>query len=400
MRRWLTTLTFGLALHAAAHANPDAIAPHYLELLRDIVNINTDTQNVTGLAKAREVLIPHFEELGMKTSRHRLAEPGREVLSFELPGAEPRVLLVGHLDTVFGESSAFQTFELQSDRVVGPGVIDMKGGIVLMLNVLAQLKQSGQLGAVRVVLNDDEEIGSPHSKQTLRALGRGIPYGLVFEPGLDDGAVVSSQAGVRWIKLTSQGKAAHAGLEPENGIDACLDVVRKVQKLTDLSRPEVGLTINPGVIEGGRKPNVVCDRASVTVDVRFRSPADWRDLASAIERIRAHSDVFNQRLGQGAASQVTQLAEMPPLPASSTQTLVESWKVVTAQLGRSFKARGVGYGSDGNHLADLGMQLLVGLGPYGGGMHSDKEFMWLSSYRERLTLVTALVQKLTFSGAP
>lgn len=241
MRHKLLALTLGLVLQTVAHSESDAIAPRYLELLRDIVNINTDTSNVVGLAKARELLIPHFEALGMKTTRHPLAQAGHEVVSFEVPDAKPRILLVGHIDTVFSESGAFQTFELRSDRVIGPGVIDMKGGLVLMLNVLSQVKNAGQLGAVRVVLNDDEEIGSPFSKQTLRALGAGLPYGLVFEPGLDDGAVVSSQAGVRWIKLTSLGKAAHAGLEPENGIDACLDVARKVQKLTDLARPEVGL---------------------------------------------------------------------------------------------------------------------------------------------------------------
>lgn len=394
MKRWIQAALLGIFVHGVAVAAPDDIGPQYLTLLQDIVNINTETRNVDGLAKAREVLIPHFEALGMVATHHKLAQEGREVLSFEKPGAKPKVLLLGHLDTVFSQTGAFQKISLQGNRLSGPGVIDMKGGLVLMLNVLAQLKQAGQLEQIRVVLNDDEEIGSPHSKKTLRALAEGIPYGLVFEPGLEDGAVVSNQSGVRWIKLTSTGKASHAGLEPENGIDACLDLAHKVTKLANLAQPKKGLTINPGVIEGGTKPNVVCDKASVTVDIRFRAMSDWMALSEAIERIRAQSDVYNDTLKQGATTEAVQIAEMPLLPETKTRVLVDQLESVSRALNQPFRARGVGYGSDGNNLAEVDIQLLVGVGPYGGGMHSTKEFMLLSSYRDRLNLMTALIDKL------
>lgn len=364
-----------------------------MQLLQDIVNINSDTRNVVGLAQTRDALIPHFEALGLKATHHALAE-GREVLSFEKPGAKPRIMLVGHVDTVFPQTGAFKQLSRQGDRLTGPGVIDMKGGVVLMLNVLGQLKQAGQLEQIRVVLNDDEEIGSPHSKQTMRTLAQGIPYGLVFEPGLQDGAVVSSQSGVRWIKLTATGKAAHAGLEPENGVNACLEMAYKIAKLAALAQPQKGLTINPGVIEGGSKPNVVCEKASVTVDVRFRDLPDWQSVSTDMEKIRGQSDVYNNRLRQGTSTEWVQIAEMPPLPESNTQALVKQAETVARSLGQAFQARGVGYGSDGNHLAGAGMQLLVGVGPYGGGMHSEKEYMLLSSYRERLALMTTLIDKL------
>lgn len=402
MKRAWVAAALGLALQGSmvtnAVADEQSMAPVYLHLLRDIVNVNTETRNTAGLAKVRDMLIPHFERLGMVVTRHKLAD-AREVLSIQRPDAQPRVLLVGHIDTVFSEQGAFQHFQQEGDRLHGPGVIDMKGGLVLMINVLAQLKDSGQLDQVRVVLNDDEEIGSPHSKQTLRALAKDIPYGLVFEPGLEDGAVVSNQSGVRWIKLTSVGKAAHAGLEPENGINACLDLALKVKKLADLAEPEKGLTINPGVIEGGTKPNVVCARASVTLDVRFRSLGDWQRVSAAIERIRMHSDVLNAQLGRGTDTEVVQIADMPPLPETSTHALVHVLAEVTKQLDQPFKVRGVGYGSDGNHLAEGGMQLLVGVGPYGGGMHSEKEFLLLRSYRDRLKLNTTLIRNVLLSGA-
>ena len=395
MKRWLSATVLGLALgNVAGATQPEAMAPSYLELLQQLVDINTETRNLAGLAQARQLLIPQFEALGLVGTRHRLEQDGREVLSFETPGAKPRVLLLGHLDTVFSATGSFLRLQRQGDRLIGPGVIDMKGGVVLMLNVLAQLRTQGGLDQVRVVLNDDEEIGSPHSKSTLRALARGVPYGLVFEPGLEDGAVVSSQSGVRWIRLSTTGRAAHAGLEPENGIDACLDLAIKVRKVAELAQPDRGLTLNPGLIEGGSKPNVVCEKASVTFDVRFRSLADWRSVSAGIERISAQSDVVNARLQRGARTEVTQLAELPLLPAANTAELLEQVQTAAQALGQPLRARAVGYGSDGNNLADSPMQLLVGVGPYGGGMHSDQEFMRLSAYPERLALVTRLILQL------
>ncbi|WP_432721435.1 M20/M25/M40 family metallo-hydrolase [Jeongeupia wiesaeckerbachi] len=397
MKRLVLSTLLSLVIAGTAGAATPGIDPSYSQLLQRIVEINTETRNVAGLAQARDVLVPKFEALGLTASRHALAESGREVLRFDTPDGRPKVLLVGHLDTVFPKAGSFQHFVDDGDRLMGPGVIDMKGGLVLMLNVLAQLKAAGQLQHVRVLINDDEEIGSPYSKKTLQAFAKDVPYGLVFEPGLEDGAVVSSQSGVRWIKLTSTGKAAHAGLEPENGIDACLDLARKIAKISALAQPAKGLTLNPGVIEGGSKPNVVCDKASVTFDVRFRSLADWERVHAAIDAISKQSDVYNDRLKLGARTEIVQLAELPPLPVERTAALAARAEAVARALGQPFRAQAVGYGSDGNNLSDTGMQLLVGVGPYGGGMHSDKEHMLKSAYQARLTLLTQLLHNLTQS---
>lgn len=186
MNTWIKHTVTAVMLSFASYgqaADKAVIAPHYRQLLQQLVDINTDTRNVAGLEDARKMLIPEFEALGMVLTRHRLNQDGREVLAFEVPNAQPQILFVGHIDTVFASSSKFRQLTEQADRLVGPGVIDMKGGVVLMLNVLAQLKQTGQLDKVRIVLNDDEEIGSPWSKETLRSLAKGIPFGLVFEIG-------------------------------------------------------------------------------------------------------------------------------------------------------------------------------------------------------------------------
>lgn len=396
IRAILSILLLSLSASCLADSS-DKITPKYIQLLQELVNINSDTKNLEGLAKMRNVLTSHFEALGFITTRHILTG-GREVLSFEVPGANPKVLLLGHVDTVFPQTSTFNKFAQHDDRLFGPGVIDMKGGIVLMLNVLEQLKHSQRLEQVRIVLNDDEEIGSSISKHTLLKLAEGIPYGLVFEPGLEDGAVVSSQAGVRWMKLAVTGKAAHAGLEPQNGVDACLDMAKKIIKIASLSKPEKGLTVNPGVFEGGTKPNVVCDKASVTIDVRFRNLLDWQHTFTEMENIRSQSDVYNSLLRQGTSAELIQIAGMPPLPESNTNTLVHQIEIVAKSLGQKFDARGVGYGSDANHLAETGMQLLVGVGPYGGGMYTNKEYMLLHAYSDRLALMTALIRKLLTSN--
>lgn len=390
MKPWLLC---ALALWVSSGYADDLIPPRSLQLLQEVVNINSDSKNAEGLNQVRNVLIPYFEALGLVTTHHRLAD-GRDTLSFETATAKPSILLIGHLDTVFPVSGPFQRLSREDDRLIGPGVIDMKGGVVLMLDALAQLKQSGHLDNVRVVLNDDEEIGSSASKPVLQQLAQGLAYGLVFEPGLEDGAYVSSQSGIRWMKLTTSGKASHAGLEPENGIDACLDLAIKVKKLAELAQPEQGLLINPGVIEGGTKPNVVCDHASVTVDVRFQKLADWERTLTALEKISNHSDVFNEKLQQGTHTELTKLAEMPLLAATDTQAVVAQAQAVAKALGQPFTARAVGYGSDGNNIANPSIQILVGLGPYGGGMHSEKEFMLMASYGQRLAFATALIRTL------
>ncbi|WP_166651046.1 peptidase dimerization domain-containing protein [Pseudomonas sp. LP_7_YM] len=161
-----------------------------------------------------------------------------------------------------------------------------------------------------------------------------------------------------------------------------------------LARPDENLLINPGVIEGGTKPNVVCDKASVTIDVRFQQLKDWDHTVTVLDENSGHVDIYNQKLKQGTHSEWVKLAEMPVLPATGSRELVNLGSEVAKSLGQTFKARAVGYGSDGNNIASPNIQILVGLGPYGDGMHSEKEFMQLSSYQERLIFATALIRKL------
>ncbi len=396
--RWLLLL-IGLwpGLTLEAQALPNSINSKWESLLEEIVNINSGTGNAVGLDRVRSILIHEFEALGYTTSLINAGDQNK-VLSFDFPTAQPEILFVGHLDTVFEKENPFQSFTKIGTTISGPGVIDMKGGIILMLNLLAA-ESLDHRSKVRIVLNDDEETGSTHSRAILRQQAVKIKYGLVFEPGLGDGSVVTEHSGVRWLKLNVYGRAAHAGLEPEKGINACLEASYKIAKISALSEPERGLTVNVGTIEGGAKPNIVCDQASLTIDIRYRKLADLTEVLAQIETIRSHSSVFNYLLNEGTKSTIESLAELPGMPIESTYELFELAKQSASAVGIEITGRGVGYASDGNNLSETGIQLLVGVGPYGGGMHTNKEFMLTQSYAERLAWLLELTNNILTKGA-
>jgi glutamate carboxypeptidase len=385
----------GAALAAALVAAParalSTDSPSY-DLLRRLVDINTATDNAAGLDAARAALVPEFEKLGFAARTIELGG-GHRLLAFDAPQSKPKLLLTGHLDTVFKKDSAFQALRADGGSLRGPGVIDMKGGLVLMRDVLAGLDPETRRG-VRVLVNDDEETGSALSKGRMAELSDGIRDVLVFEPGLPDGALVVSESGVRWLKLSVAGRAAHAGLEPEKGINACVELSSKIVRLAALTDMSRNLTVNAGVIEGGTRPNVVCEQASTTVDVRYREEADLDSTLAKLESIRAKMSVHNALLGLDPSAKLEELARVPSMSAAASRELYAAASRAAAAVGVKVAGRHVGYASDGNHLAAAGHRVLVGLGPYGGGLHAESEFMAARSFEDRLKLDTELIRSL------
>lgn len=367
--------------------------PEWQVLLEKIVNINSGTQNTEGLDAVRQVLIPEFERLGFEVTTHDL-DDNHKLLSMVVPGGEPELLLVGHIDTVFPKDSDFQTFDVQGDRIYGPGVIDMKAGIVMMLDLLRAFKGTDQLGKLMVIINDDEEIGSPYSKELVAELVAGVETGLVFEPGLPGGAVVTSHSGVYWLTLTIEGKAAHAGLEPQKGINACVELSDKVVRMSKLTDYDRKLTVNVGVIDGGTKRNVVCERAEAGIDIRYVESGDLEKTLADVQAITDEMSVYNELLGTAPTASLETLVATPSMPPSHTERLYGLLEVAGESVGQAVSGSHVGFTSDANFLAATGMDLLVGLGPYGQGMHTDSEYLTISTYDERLKLTEALVKKI------
>jgi len=397
MRKNLRRMVMGLLPTFAASVMSDGAGaqavPEWQTLLERIVNINSGTRNIEGLEAVRQVLIPEFEKVGLAVTTHEL-EDSHKLLSMAVPGGRPELLLMGHIDTVFEKDSGFQQYERRGDSIYGPGVIDMKGGIVLMLELLQAYGGSDQLGKFMVLINDDEEIGSPYSKALVKELADDVPWGLVFEPGLPGGAVVTSHSGVYWLTLTVEGKAAHAGLEPQLGISACVELSDKVVRLSKLSDYDRNLSVNVGSIKGGTKPNVVCESAEAGIDIRFVEQDDLDGALAAIQTIADEMSVYNDVLGAAPTASLDTVVAIPSMPSNRTERLYGLLEIAGKKTGQDVSGRHVGYASDGNQLADIGMDLLVGLGPYGGGMHTDEERLVVSTFEERLDLSRALVEEI------
>lgn len=391
IRKALTAFT---VLMFVCTAGIDAkAAPAWQALLKKIVNINSGTQNTDGLEAVRQALIPQFEKLGFKVTVHDLAD-GHKLVSMVVPGGKPELLLMGHIDTVFKKDAAFQKYKVQGDRIYGPGIIDMKAGIVLMLDLAKAFKDTGQLKKIMVIINDDEEIGSPYSKSVVRDLVTGVKSGLIFEPGLPGGGVVTSESGVRWLQLSVKGKASHAGLEPELGINACVELSDKVVRISKLSDYSRKLSVNVGVIRGGSKPNVVCETAEAGIDIRFVEKEDLQKTLREIQAITDKMFVYNKRLKAAPTAELKTTAVMPSMPPSRTKRLYGLLKIAGKKTNQKISGGHVGYASDANLLAATGMDLLVGLGPYGEGMHTDHEYLTVSTYRARLDLTKALIEEI------
>jgi len=367
--------------------------PAWQTLLQQIVDINSGTQNTVGLEAVRQVLIPQFEKVGFEVTAHELKD-GHKLVSMVVPGGKPELLLMGHIDTVFKKDSPFQKYAVEGERIYGPGIVDMKAGIVLMLGLAKAFEGTDRLAKIMVVINDDEEIGSPYSKALVKELVAGVRSGLIFEPGLPGGGVVTSQSGVRWLRLSVKGKASHAGLEPQLGINACVELGDKAVRLSKLSDYTRKLSVNVGVIRGGTKPNVVCETAKTEIDIRYVEDDDLQKTLRDVQAITDEMFVYNDVLGAAPTAELTTFAVMPSMPASRTKRLYRLLEIAGKKTGQQIDGNHVGYASDANLMAETGMDLLVGLGPYGGGMHTDREFLTISTYRERLDLTKALVEEI------
>lgn len=389
--------TLGLCLTWRAQAQ--GLDKNIQGLLKDLVDINSASSNREGLELVRKRLQPAFESLGMRTTVHE-GKNGHKVITFQ-SGQRPQVMFLGHIDTVFTPGKASPAWDVSDTEIRGAGVIDMKGGIVLMYQVLQQLKaKEGQRGLepFMVVLNDDEETGSAGSKEIIRELADQVEAVLIFEPGLADGGLISAHSGMDWMRLVVKGRAAHAGLEPEKGRNACVELAAKILAIQKLNRFQDRLSVSPDVIEGGTTPNTICEQASVRIDARYPSLVYRDRVRQEMEAIR--KNVFSANIPEAHDFSAQLLFEVTtdPMGPERTQDLTQEFLTLARKNGYKLSAQPVGYLSDGNHLTDKKVKLLVGVGPYGGGMHSQSEFMSTASFEQRSRLLQTFLQPWITKG--
>ncbi|MGH9291783.1 MAG: M20 family metallopeptidase [Acidimicrobiales bacterium] len=324
--------------------------------------------------------------LGEPPERHEIA--GRTHLLWAF-GAVPRVLLLGHFDTVWpiGTLSRWP-FVIDGGRASGPGVFDMKAGVIEAFAALARLDE---LDGVRVLLTSDEELGSETSRALIEDTARDAAAALVLEPGLGH-AVKTGRKGVSTYRLRVTGRAAHAGLEPERGVNAAIEVAHQVLALGRLADTEAGTTVTPTTMSAGSSVNTVPQDANLDVDVRALSQDEQ---VRVDEQIRA----LPTRLAE-ARMDVEGGINRPPLDPASSAALFTLAKEIAAELGHPpLEGVTVGGGSDGNFTAAQGIPTLDGLGAIGGLAHAEGEWASLDELPRRVDLVSELTRRLLVSAS-
>ncbi len=297
------------------------------------------------------------------------------------------ILLLCHMDTVFPPGTLKKMpFYKEGDRIHGPGVSDMKGGIVVALTALEAVIRSGKMPyPVTALFTSDEEIGSHASRGLIEKLAEFSRVVLVMEPGMIDGSLKTWRKGVGEFTIKVRGRAAHAGSDHEKGRNAIEEIAHQVlaiQKLTDYSQ---GTTLNVGVVHGGIASNVVPDEARIEVDLRVLQPGEAERITVQIYGL--------QPVIEGTKIEVTGGLNRPPMPYNEVnQSAFEKARLIAKRLGMTLKASGTGGASDANFIAPLGVPVLDGLGPLGAEYHSEREYIIASSLAERASLLAALLQ--------
>ena len=304
-------------------------------------------------------------------------------------GGAPRVLIVGHHDTVFPLGALAQRpFTVEGGRATGPGVFDMKAGIVQAVHGIASLADRS---GVEILISADEEIGSGESRELIVERARACGSVLVLEPSADGGALKTARKGTGTFEVLVSGRAAHAGLEPEKGVNALVEVAHLVLKIATFGDPSRGTTVTPTVSSSGTADNVVPALARVLVDCRVVE-ADERERVE-----KCFADLVPTVAG--ASIEVRGGFNRPPMPPAASVDLFPLARAVATELGfGEIDGVGVGGGSDGNFTAAAGVATLDGLGAVGGGAHADHEWIDVTVMPDRARLIAGLVGRLQDRG--
>ncbi|MGH2455938.1 MAG: M20 family metallopeptidase [Candidatus Limnocylindria bacterium] len=367
--------------------------PRYLAELSALVGIDSGSYTPAGVNRVADSVTASLAELGAAVERIAAGNGAPQVGDLvvgRLPGEGPRVLLIGHMDTVFDPGTAAERpFTVRDRRALGPGTSDMKGGLLAGLHALAALQSAGLRPNATFVANPDEEIGSPFSTPIIRQLAGEHDAALVLECARANGDIVSARKGIADLLATFTGRAAHAGVEPEKGRSAILAAARRVVALHELNGRWPTVTLNAGVIQGGTRPNVVAAECRVRLDLRAATATEFETAAAEVERIVAEAAT------EGVAAAVQRIAFHPPMERSpAAGRLADLARAVAAEIGFAVNETLTGGASDANTTAAAGVPTLDGLGPVGGDDHSADEWLDLDSVVPRTTMLAGLLARI------
>ena len=385
----------------------DSQRERMIDLVTTWSHINSGSYNLPGLQCCADAVGSEFSRLGGQMTRldlppqeiidakgHIVFQPlGQAIQILKRPNAPIRVLLAIHYDTVYGEGHSFQrTTRVDANTLRGPGVADAKGGLVVLLTALEAIERSGaadQLGW-EVLLNPDEEVGSPGSSSLFTEAAERNHLGLVFEPALADGSLVGARKGSGNFTAVVTGRAAHAGRDPQHGRNAIHELAELIGTLNVIGEAIPSLTVNVGHIEGGGPVNIVPDLAIARFNLRVDSAKEQSKVEGLLRQAAVE---INSR--EGLSLKIHGGFTAPPKPLDGpTLQWFEQVALCGRELGLSLSWRSSGGVCDGNRLAAAGLPTVDTLGPRGGGLHSDAEYLLLDSLTERAKLTALLLLKL------
>ena len=390
----------------------DGARQEILASLKRIVEIESYTDHVDGVNAVGRVLAEAYRALGFTIEEHERSLTTGEAwtLRFYLPGHErltfgrhvvarregaggPKVLLICHMDTTFPTGTLARVpFRIEGDLAFGPGVADMKAGVVEILYAIKALDSVGfrDYGRLTVLNIADEEAGSISSRGLIEAEARAADWAFCTEPATADGRMKIRRKGIGIVEIEVRGKPAHVGTGYAEGASAVEAMARKVvalQRLTDLAR---GIIVNVGELQGGTRRSVVAEHALARVDVRVNTEAEWAEIRKAIEAIVQRPDV----LGTSASLYAT-MSRPPMVPSERTLRLVQAMEGIGRELGIPVRAGETSAASDGSFAAAVGTPTVDGMGPTGRKLLTEEEHIVVPTLFERTALLAATIAALS-----
>ncbi|MBA1272903.1 M20/M25/M40 family metallo-hydrolase [Stutzerimonas azotifigens] len=387
----------------AAELTPEALLEQaqaeqqaYLDTVQTLVAVDSGTGQQEGIAQVGGMLVERLEALGAEVQTSPATPSVGDNIVGTIKGkGTARFLLMVHYDTVFAPGTAAKRpFKVEGERAYGPGVADAKGGIAMILHSLELLKAQGfdDFGSVTVLFNPDEEMGSAGSKDKIAELARQHDYVFSYEPP-DRDAVTTATNGINGVLLEVKGRSSHAGSAPEEGRNAVMELAHQLVQLKDLGDPAKGTTVNWTMIKGGEKRNIIPDSASAEADMRYSDITEYdRVLADGkkIVQTRLIDDTeVDFRIEKGR----------PPLADNpGSNALAKTAQALYGRIGKTIEPIAMRFGTDAGYAFVPGSDkpaVLETMGVVGAGLHSEDEYLELSSIAPRLYLTVAMIRDLS-----
>ena len=355
----------------------------YLKDLEKIININSYTKNKNGVDSVGKIMSSWLKELGFKETIFQREEIGNHQLFTSLKKDGIKILLLGHNDTVFPPNT-FENFSEDEEWIYGPGVCDMKGGNIVALESLRNIyTKNEEIFNIDFLLVSDEESGSDDSKFVTLDIASNYDYCFVFEAAGKDLEVVTGRKGVGTFSIMIEGVPAHAGTSYLKGVDANLEASYKLQKLSQLTKLDLGTTVNVGKIEGGIGANTISPKCEMLVEIRYTTNKERDRLLASL------TEIVNTSYIKGTKAQLSGSIQRDVMEANDKQTiLIKKLEEITQQRIPTENRGGV---SDANHVSSCGVTTIDGFGPFGDGDHTKKERALKSTFEQRINMMTDIL---------